>query len=183
LISALALGVAGSGTADGAASAADAVAGAPASAAKAPSAARDVDPPSCRTVRLSDVGWTDVTSTTALTAELLRKIGYSPTITVLSVPVTFASLKNKDIDAFLGNWMPAQVADRAPYDADGSIAVVGPNLFGAKYTLLLRPRTQGLQRHPPLRRRPEPFDLRHRARQRWQQARAQDVEGKPVRPG
>jgi glycine betaine/proline transport system substrate-binding protein len=135
LISALALGVAGSGTADGAASAADAVAGAPASAAKAPSAARDVDPPSCRTVRLSDVGWTDVTSTTALTAELLRKIGYSPTITVLSVPVTFASLKNKDIDAFLGNWMPAQVADRAPYDADGSIAVVGPNLFGAKYTL------------------------------------------------
>jgi glycine betaine/proline transport system substrate-binding protein len=97
--------------------------------------ARDVDPPSCRNVRLSDVGWTDVTSTTALTAELLRKIGYAPSITVLSVPVTFASLKNKDIDVFLGNWMPAQVADRAPYDADGSIAVVGPNLFGAKYTL------------------------------------------------
>ncbi len=86
-------------------------------------------------MRFSDVGWTDVTSTTALTAELLRKIGYTPSITVLSVPVTFASLKNKDIDVFLGNWMPAQVADRAPYDADGSITVVGPNLFGAKYTL------------------------------------------------
>jgi glycine betaine/proline transport system substrate-binding protein len=93
------------------------------------------EPPSCRTVRFSDVGWTDVTSTTALTAELLRKIGYTPTITVLSVPVTFASLKNKDIDVFLGNWMPAQAADRAPYDAEGSITVVGPNLFGAKYTL------------------------------------------------
>jgi choline ABC transporter choline binding protein len=93
------------------------------------------EPASCRTVRLSDVGWTDVTSTTALVAELLRSIGYTPSVTVLSVPVTFASLKNKDIDVFLGNWMPAQTADRAPYDADGSVVVVGPNLFGAKYSL------------------------------------------------
>jgi glycine betaine/proline transport system substrate-binding protein len=93
------------------------------------------EPASCRTVRMSDVGWTDVTSTTALTAELLRSIGYTPTVTVLSVPVTFASLKNKDIDVFLGNWMPAETADRAPYDADGSVTVVGPNLFGAKYSL------------------------------------------------
>jgi glycine betaine/proline transport system substrate-binding protein len=93
------------------------------------------EPTSCRQVRFSDVGWTDVTSTTALTAELMRSIGYTPAITVLSVPVTFASLKNKDIDVFLGNWMPAQTADRAPYLADGSIVVVGPNLLGAKYTL------------------------------------------------
>jgi glycine betaine/proline transport system substrate-binding protein len=98
-------------------------------------AASTADPPSCRSVRFSDVGWTDVTSTTALTAQLLRDIGYTPTITVLSVPVTFASIRNKDIDVFLGNWMPAQVADRAPYDADGSVAVVRPNLEGAKYTL------------------------------------------------
>jgi len=112
-----------------------AVGGSPARAAPARAAAAGADPASCRTVRFSDVGWTDVTSTTALAAELLRDIGYTPAITVLSVPVTFASLKNKDIDVFLGNWMPAQVADRAPYDADGSITVVGPNLFGAKYTL------------------------------------------------
>ena len=98
-------------------------------------AAATADPPSCRTVRFSDVGWTDVTSTTALAAQLLRDIGYTPAITVLSVPVTFASIKNKDIDVFLGNWMPAQVADRAPYDADGSVVVVRPNLEGAKYTL------------------------------------------------
>jgi glycine betaine/proline transport system substrate-binding protein len=86
-------------------------------------------------VRFSDVGWTDVTSTTALATQLLRSIGYTPSVTVLSVPVTFASLKNKDIDVFLGNWMPAETADRAPYDADGSVVVVGPNLFGAKYSL------------------------------------------------
>ncbi len=104
----------------------------PRAAAASPAAA---DPPSCRTVRFSDVGWTDVTSTTALTAQLLRDIGYIPQITVLSVPVTFASIKNDDIDVFLGNWMPAQVADRAPYDADGSVVVIRPNLLGAKYTL------------------------------------------------
>ena len=97
--------------------------------------AAPAEPPSCRQVRFSDVGWTDVTSTTALTAELMRSIGYAPTITVLSVPVTFASLKNKDIDVFLGNWMPAETADRAPYLADGSVVVLGPNLLGAKYTL------------------------------------------------
>ncbi len=93
------------------------------------------DPPSCRTVRFSDVGWTDVTSTTALTAQLLRDIGYAPSITVLSVPVTFASLQNKDIDVFLGNWMPTQEADRSRYVADGSVVVLGANLVGAKYTL------------------------------------------------
>jgi glycine betaine/proline transport system substrate-binding protein len=86
-------------------------------------------------VRFSDVGWTDVTATTAITAQLLRSIGYSPTITVLSVPVTFASIKNNDIDVFLGNWMPAQEADRARYVEEGSVVVVGPNLTGAKYTL------------------------------------------------
>ena len=93
------------------------------------------DPPGCQTVRFSDVGWTDVTATTALVAQLLRTIGYTPTITVLSVPVTFASLQNKDIDVFLGNWMPAQEADRSRYVEDGSVVVIGANLTGAKYTL------------------------------------------------
>ena len=95
----------------------------------------NADPPNCKTVRFSDVGWTDVTATTALTTELLRNIGYAPTITVLSVPVTFASLHNNDIDVFLGNWMPAQEADRSRYVADGSVVIVKPNLEGAKYTL------------------------------------------------
>jgi len=93
------------------------------------------EPATCQTVRFSDVGWTDVTSTTALISQLLRSIGYSPTITVLSVPVTFASLQNKDIDVFLGNWMPAQEADRSRYVQDGSVVVIGANLTGAKYTL------------------------------------------------
>ena len=34
---------------------------------------------------------------------VLKRIGYKPTITVLSVPVAYASLKNKDLDVSLGN--------------------------------------------------------------------------------
>ncbi len=86
-------------------------------------------------MRLSDIGWTDVTSTTALFGALLTRLGYQPEITVLSLPVTYASMKNKDIDVFLGNWMPSQQGDRKAYVADGSVEVIGPNLTGAKYTL------------------------------------------------
>ncbi len=93
------------------------------------------EPTSCHTVRMSDIGWTDVTATTALTSQLLRRLGYTPTTTVLSVPVTFASMKNKDVDVFLGNWMPAQEANRRSFLQDGSIEVVRANLLGAKYTL------------------------------------------------
>jgi glycine betaine/proline transport system substrate-binding protein len=94
-----------------------------------------LDGEACRTVRLADIGWTDVTTTTALFSVVLGDLGYRPEITVLSVPVTYASMKNKDIDVFLGNWMPTQEADRKPYIADGSVEVIGPNLTGAKYTL------------------------------------------------
>jgi glycine betaine/proline transport system substrate-binding protein len=93
------------------------------------------DPPQCQTVRMPDIGWTDVTATTAVFSVLLKRIGYEPTITVLSVPVAYASLKNKDLDVFLGNWMPAQEADRRPYVKDGSVEVGRANLTGAKYTL------------------------------------------------
>ena len=93
------------------------------------------DNPSCRTVRLSDVGWTDVTSTTATVSVLLRRLGYEPQTTVLSVPVTYASMKNKDIDVFLGDWMPTQEGDIHNYLADHSVEIVGANLVGAKYTL------------------------------------------------
>ena len=93
------------------------------------------DPESCRTVRFSDIGWTDVTATTGLASHLVRLLGYEPEVTVLSVPVTYASLKNRDIDVFLGNWMPAMAADLRPYQTEGSVEVVGANLNGAKYTL------------------------------------------------
>ncbi|ANH04902.1 choline ABC transporter substrate-binding protein [Shinella sp. HZN7] len=90
---------------------------------------------SCGKVRFSDVGWTDITATTATATVLLKSLGYETEVTVLSVPVTYTSLKNKDIDVFLGNWMPTMEADIAPFREDGSVETVRENLEGAKYTL------------------------------------------------
>jgi glycine betaine/proline transport system substrate-binding protein len=98
-------------------------------------AAPAAEPASCRTVRMADVGWTDVTATTAVLSRVLADLGYQPQTTLLSVPVTFAAMKARNIDVFLGNWMPAQTNDRRPYLEDGSIEIVRTNLVGAKYTL------------------------------------------------
>jgi glycine betaine/proline transport system substrate-binding protein len=99
------------------------------------SSAPDSTRPACQVVRFSDIGWTDVTATTAIVSQLANDLGYAPKITVLSVPVTYAAMKNRDVDVFMGNWMPSMAHDQAPFVADGSVQVVRPNLVGAKYTL------------------------------------------------
>ena len=89
----------------------------------------------CDTVRFSDVGWTDITATTAAAATVLEALGYAADVRVLSVPITYASLANNDIDVFLGNWMPTMEADIAKYRDSGEVDTVRENLRGAKYTL------------------------------------------------
>ncbi|MCV6601506.1 MAG: choline ABC transporter substrate-binding protein [Cohaesibacter sp.] len=90
---------------------------------------------SCQTVTFSDVGWTDITATTAATTLVLEGLGYQTEIKILSVPVTYASLANKDIDVFLGNWMPTMEGDIKKYREAGTVETVRTNLTGAKYTL------------------------------------------------
>jgi glycine betaine/proline transport system substrate-binding protein len=89
----------------------------------------------CQTVRFADVGWTDITATTALASKVLEGMGYESKAKVLSVPVAYRSLQNKDIDVFLGNWMPTMEADVRPYLESGDVETVITNLEGAKYTL------------------------------------------------
>jgi glycine betaine/proline transport system substrate-binding protein len=95
------------------------------------------DPESCKTVKLSDVGWTDIQATTGVTSVLLTALGYEPQVLQLSVPVTMASLKNKDVDVFLGNWMPSMTNDIKSYTDEGSIETVSTNLEGAGYGLVV----------------------------------------------
>jgi len=95
----------------------------------------------CEKVTFSDVGWTDITATTAATTLVLDALGYQTEIKVLSVPVTYASMKNKDIDIFLGNWMPTMEADIRPYLDDKSVESLRVNLEGAKYTLAVPAKT------------------------------------------
>ena len=89
----------------------------------------------CDTVRFSDVGWTDITATTAATSLVLEGLGYKTDVKVLSVPITYTSLANNDIDIFLGNWMPTMEGDIAKYREAGTVDTVRENLEGAKYTL------------------------------------------------
>lgn len=111
-----------------------AVGGAIAALAAAPAIAGDAA--SCKNVRLSDVGWTDITAVTALTGAMLEQMGYTGDIKQLAVPVTFASMKSKDIDVFLGNWMPSMEGDIRQYLDDKSVEQISQNLpEGAKYTL------------------------------------------------
>ncbi|WP_296266438.1 choline ABC transporter substrate-binding protein [Pseudomonas sp. UBA6562] len=102
----------------------------------APLLAQAAEPEQCHTVRFSDVGWTDITVTTAVTSAVLQALGYQTKTTMISVPITYKSLaKGKDLDVFLGNWMPTMENDIKPYREAGTVDTVRANLENAKYTL------------------------------------------------
>ncbi|SAL77288.1 substrate-binding region of ABC-type glycine betaine transport system [Caballeronia peredens] len=91
---------------------------------------------SCRTVRFVDIGWTDITSTTALASIVFEGLGYAPKTTVASVPISLAGLKSKQIDVSLGYWWPVQQKAVEPFLESKSIQKLEPpNLSGAKATL------------------------------------------------
>ncbi|WP_370659224.1 choline ABC transporter substrate-binding protein [Modicisalibacter muralis] len=102
--------------------------------AMAPMAMAEV-PQSCQTVSFAEVGWTDITATTALTREVLEGLGYETTSNTSSVPIAYAGMKNGDFDVFLGNWMPSMASISDPYIEKGQVDRLNANLEGAKYTL------------------------------------------------
>ncbi|MEO8244083.1 MAG: choline ABC transporter substrate-binding protein [bacterium] len=89
----------------------------------------------CDKVVFSDVGWTDITATTAATSLVLEALGYETETKVLGVPVTYEGLASGDVDVFLGNWMPTMESNIAPYVEAKTVESVRANLEGAKYTL------------------------------------------------
>ena len=102
------------------------------------SAAEAGDAESCKAVRFADVGWTDIQVITGIASTLFDALGYQSEVKTLSVPVTYASMKNKDIDVFLGNWMPSMTADVKPYFDDKSVEQLQPaNLEGAGYGIVV----------------------------------------------
>nr|WP_086005332.1 choline ABC transporter substrate-binding protein [Rhizobium freirei] len=93
------------------------------------------DGDSCKTIYLSDPGWTDITSTNGVTGVLLTALGYEPDIKTLSVPIGYQAMKTGEIDVFLGNWMPAQKAFVDDLNKAKAAEVLNRNLQGAKFTL------------------------------------------------
>lgn len=98
------------------------------------SAGLAAEPESCATVRLAEPGWNDLALTTGTASVILRALGYEVKSDLLGIEVIYQSLKEKQLDAFLGFWEPAMQTYAAPYQADGSVERVGVNLAGAKYT-------------------------------------------------
>ncbi len=97
-----------------------------------------VEDPSCRSVRFADVGWSDVAATTGLASVVLEGLGYQPVVTMASLPITFAGLKNRQFDVFLGYWTPHMVAVAQPFIQAGQVKVLEPaNLVGARYSLVV----------------------------------------------
>jgi glycine betaine/proline transport system substrate-binding protein len=93
------------------------------------------DDAACKTIRLSDPGWTDITATNAVASVILDGLGYTPDVKTLSVPIGYQSMKNGEVDVFLGNWMPAQKAFIDDLTKAKAIEVLAKNLEGAKFTL------------------------------------------------
>jgi glycine betaine/proline transport system substrate-binding protein len=91
------------------------------------------EPESCHAPRIADGGWTDNAAQNGFLATVLKGLGYEPKVDLLSVPVILTSLKSKDIDIWLDNWMPSQTAELEPYTKDGSVESIGVNLDGAGY--------------------------------------------------
>ena len=59
------------------------------------------DPESCSTVHFSDVGWSDITVTTAVTRYVLSELGYVTKVHRLSAKDTYKALSEGKVDVFL----------------------------------------------------------------------------------
>lgn len=98
-------------------------------------AASAAESESCAKVRLSDLGWMDLSLTNATASLILKSLGYETEQTLLGLNVTYEMLKTNQIDVFLGNWRPIQDEQFKSYFDKGEVEVITTNLTGAKFTL------------------------------------------------
>jgi glycine betaine/proline transport system substrate-binding protein len=93
--------------------------------------------PSCKNISLADIGWTDNEVQNAVFANLATQLGYTAKATLYSEEVMYAGMKDGKIDVFLDDWTPSMDSITAPYEKAKQIDVYGPDLTGAKYTLVV----------------------------------------------
>lgn len=95
----------------------------------------ETDPEACKTVRLADLGWTDIRLTDATAEVILAALGYDPRESLLGLDVSYVSLREGNMDIFQGNWRPVQNENYKEYFEKGWVVDLGENLTGAKFTL------------------------------------------------
>jgi len=98
-------------------------------------AAAQADDSKCELVRMADPGWSDIAATNAVARFLLEGAGYQTRVDALAVPIIYGGLKDGLVDAFLGNWMPAQQGFHDKFVASGEVDRLARNLEGTEFTL------------------------------------------------
>ena len=81
------------------------------------------------------VDWPGVTVKTTVASKILNLLGYETEMKSLAVPVVFKGLANKDLDVFMGAWLPTMKSIADKYFNDGKIEVLAVNLNETIYTL------------------------------------------------
>ena len=81
------------------------------------------------------MGWSDIAATNAVARVLLEGAGYQVKVDALAVPIIYGGLKDGLVDAFLGNWMPAQQGFHDKFVASGDVDRLTRNLEGTEFTL------------------------------------------------
>ncbi len=153
---------------------------------QAETAIAPTDPPNCRSVRLSDIGWTDVTATTAIFSALLKQLGYraqnhgavgAGDLRVDEEPATSTSSSATGCRPRRPTASPSSTTARSMSSA--------PICIGAKYTLAVPAYTYeaGLHDFADIQRfaaQLDSYDLRHRAGQRRQPAGSGDASSRTL---
>ncbi len=81
------------------------------------------------------VNWPGVTVKTHVAAQILTYLGYEIDMKMLSVPIVFKGLANKDLDVFVGAWLPTMKSIADKYFEEGSVVSPAINLDETIYTL------------------------------------------------
>ena len=89
----------------------------------------------CTIVKIGDPGWSDIATTDAVARLRLESLGYKVKVDSLAVPIIYGGLKDGQVDAFLGNWMPAHQGFHDKFVANGDVLQLSRNLEGTEFTL------------------------------------------------
>jgi glycine betaine/proline transport system substrate-binding protein len=84
-------------------------------------------------VRLVQQPWADLVVENQIASDILTKLGYSPSVQDVSVPLGAQALSTGKADAYLGNWWPSQKPVYGKLIDDKSVAVTGTLLTGTQY--------------------------------------------------
>jgi len=85
------------------------------------------------TIDFGYVQWPGVTVKTHVAAKIADYLGYETEMTAAPETVIFKSLENKDLDIFLGNWLPTMEKTFSEYEKKGVVHNVRVNLEDVVY--------------------------------------------------